>query len=175
MEIGPARIGDVPAIRDLALRAWKAAYEDTLDEATIEDTVADWYAEDALRQALDEPGTAVLVAADGGDVRGFCHGVVRGDEGHVLRMYVDPDHWGQGIGTRLYERLRDDLLDFNVRRMRAIVLADNERGAEFYRGLGFEKSGEGEVELGDDAYREHVYATEFDDADRERAAESIEV
>ncbi|MFC4359737.1 GNAT family N-acetyltransferase [Halobium salinum] len=160
--IRPARPADIGAIRALARRAWDATYEDLLDETTVAETVAEWYADDALREALDTPGTAFLVAEAGEDLLGFCHGVVLEDEGDVLRMYVDPDHWGEGVGTALHERLRDDLLDFNMRRMRAIVLADNDIGNEFYRGLGFEKTGEGDVELGGETYTENVYTKEFD-------------
>jgi ribosomal protein S18 acetylase RimI-like enzyme len=179
--IRPARTADTEAIRSLAERAWLATYDGILDEETIRETVGEWYAEEALRGALDTPGTVFLVAEgedegereaeeegegdDGGPdppILGFCHGVVTEAEGDILRMYVDPDHWGEGIGTALHERLRDDLLDLNMRRMQAIVLADNAIGDEFYRGLGFEKTGEGEVELGGETYLENVYTKEFD-------------
>lgn len=89
---------------------------------------------------------------------GFTHGVVQGDEGDVLRMYVDPDHWCKGIGTAL----RDDLLDRNMKRMRAIGLAANDIGRRFYEQLGFEQTGEGEVEIGGETVREVVYTIEFE-------------
>jgi ribosomal protein S18 acetylase RimI-like enzyme len=168
--IRPARTADTEAIRSLAERAWLAAYDGILDEETIRETVGEWYAEEALFEALDTPGTVFLVAEeereedDDSDppIVGFCHGVVTEEEGDILRMYVDPDRWDEGVGTALHERLRDDLLDLNMRRMQAIVLADNEMGNRFYRDLGFEKTGEGEVELGRETYLENVYTKEFD-------------
>lgn len=163
MDVRPATGGDFEAIRELAHRAWKDTYADVLPEDTIEATVADWYSEESLRGALSKPGTALLVADADGDVAGFCHGVVSGDEGDILRLYVDPERQREGVGRRLYERLRDDLLDFNMHRLRAMVLADNEAGRAFYDALGFEKTGEGTVDLGGETYTEHVFTQEFDD------------
>ncbi|RBI62555.1 N-acetyltransferase [halophilic archaeon] len=163
MELRPATEADTEAIRRVALRAWRATYDDLLDEETIEETVDDWYADETLASAFDSPGTAFVVATEDDDVVGFCHGVCQDDEGYVLRLYVDPDHQGRGIGTALHERLRDDLLDFNMRRMKAIVLAGNEAGNAFYEGLDFEKTDEGEVELGGERYAENVYTLSFTD------------
>jgi ribosomal protein S18 acetylase RimI-like enzyme len=157
MEIRPATIDDASAVRQLARNAWHETYGEVLDDDTIDDTIDEWYADDALADALDRPGTAFLVAeTDDGQV-GFCHGVCDGASGYVLRLYVEPDHQGQGVGTGLHEHLRDDLRDLNMRRMYAMVLADNDGGNEFYREMGFEKTSEGVVELGGDRYTENVY------------------
>ena len=161
MELRPATEADTEAIRRVALRTWRATYDGLLDETTIKETVADWYADEALASALDSPGTAFVVATEDDEIIGFCHGVCQDDEGYVLRLYVDPDRQGRGIGTALHERLRDDLLDFNMRRMKAIVLADNEAGNAFYEGLDFEKTDEGSVELGGERYAENVYTLSF--------------
>ncbi|WP_458186732.1 N-acetyltransferase family protein [Haladaptatus sp. NG-WS-4] len=161
LEIRPANEGDFGAIRRVAHRAWNEAYDDVLDEDTITETVSSWYSNESLADALDRPGTAFLVALTDDELVGFCHGVCHEDEGDVLRLYVDPDDWGEGVGTALHERLRADLQDFNMKRMRAMVLADNEIGNKFYRGLGFEKDDEGTVELGGQEYRENVYTLAF--------------
>ncbi len=161
MEIRPAASGDFEAVREVARRAWHETYEGVLDEELMDATVDDWYSERSLTETAERPGTALLVAVEDGDVIGFCHGVVVGDEGDVLRLYVDPERWGEGVGTALFERFREDLVDFNMRRLRAMVLADNERGAAFYESLGFERSGEAETELGGETYREAVYTLDL--------------
>lgn len=165
MEIRPARTDDIEAIQTVARRSWEAAYRDLLGEDTIAETVAEWYSETSLRGSFDTPGTAFLVAvAENADAEivGFCHGVVQEDEGDILRLYVDPDCWGEGIGTALYERMRDDLLDFNMKRIRANVLRDNGLGVSFYESLGFEKTGEATVTMGGEEYPEVTYTREFD-------------
>lgn len=160
MEIRPATTDDREAIRELAREAWHDTY-DEFDSATIDETVDAWYADEELERALSEPGTAFLVAEADGDVVGFSHGVVQGDEGDVLRMYVHPDHQREGVGTALHERLRADLEDFNMNRMRAIDFASNEGGRRFYEELGFEETDEGTVEIGDEAHEEVVYTLEL--------------
>lgn len=160
MDIRPATPTDIPGIQHVARQSWEQTYTDLLDDEVIASTVAEWYDDDALRDACDRPGVALLVADDDGVV-GFCHGVLHEDEGDVLRLYVVPDRWGEGIGWQLLDRLRSDLEDFNMRRMRAMTLADNPVGNGFYREYGFEKTDEGEVELGGKRYAENVYTQEF--------------
>lgn len=160
MEIRPAIASDRGAIRAVARDTWHDTY-DELEPETIDETVDEWYADDALEEELERPGTAFLVAEADGEVVGFTHGVVQKDEGDVLRMVVHPDHQREGIGTALHERLREDLEDFSMRRMRAIDLASNEGGQAFYERLGFERTGEGEVELGGEKRREVVYTLEL--------------
>ena len=160
IQIRPATQSDREAIREVARDAWHETY-DELDPETVDQTVDAWYDDEAFANALDEPGTAVRVAEHDREVVGFTHGVVHEDEGDVLRMYVHPAHQGRGIGTALHERLRENLEDFNMRRMRAIDLVSNEGGQAFYERLGFERTGEGEVELGGENRREVVYTLEL--------------
>lgn len=161
MEIRPATANDFEGIRRVAKQSWTAAYDGMLTVEAIDETVADWYSDESLASALDTPGTAFLVATEDEEVLGFCHGVCQDDEGDVLRLYVHPDRWHEGIGTALHERLRDDLLDLNMKRMRAMVLADNAVGNEFYRDLGFDRTDEAEVDIGGESYAENVYTLEF--------------
>jgi ribosomal protein S18 acetylase RimI-like enzyme len=160
MELRPATTDDREAIREVARETWHETY-DELASDEIDETIDDWYADEELGRALSEPGTAVIVAEEGGEIVGFTHGVVQNDEGDVLRMYVHPDHQREGIGTALHERLRTDLEDFNMNRMRAIDLASNDGGRAFYEGLGFDRTGEGEVEIGGETRLEVVYTLEL--------------
>ncbi|WP_226039706.1 GNAT family N-acetyltransferase [Natrinema sp. DC36] len=160
MEIRPAIRDDREQIRAVARETWHDTY-DELDDETIDETIDEWYGDEALETALSKPGTAFLVAEADGDLVGFTHGVVTAEEGDVLRMSVHPDHQGEGIGTALYERLREDLRDFNMERMRAIDLASNEGGREFYETHGFEPTDEDEVEIGGKRRREVVYTLEL--------------
>ena len=160
LQLRPATIDDRAAIREVARATWHDTY-DELDADSIDTTIDEWYGDDALEQALSKPGTAFLVAERDGDIVGFSHGVVQNDEGDILRLSVHPDHQHEGIGTALYERLREDLQDFNMKRMRAIDLASNEGGQRFYEEQGFEQTGEGKVEIGGEKRREVVYTQEL--------------
>lgn len=167
MEIRPATIDDCEAIREVARATWHDTY-DELDPETIDETIDEWYGDEALETALSKAGTAFLVAesaeprsGEDGDIVGFAHGVVQGDEGDILRLSVHPDHQNDGVGTALSDRLREDLQDFNMERMRAIDLASNEGGRRFYEERGFERTGDGEVEIGGEKRREVIYTLEL--------------
>ncbi|MFC6766922.1 GNAT family N-acetyltransferase [Natrinema soli] len=160
MEIRPANRDDRERIRVVARETWHETY-DELEPETIDQTIDEWYGDEALETALSKSGTAFLVAERDGEIVGFTHGVVTEDEGDVLRLSVHPDQQNEGIGTALYERLREDLRDFNMERMRAIDLASNEGGREFYETHGFEPTDEDEVEIGGERRREVVYTLEL--------------
>lgn len=175
MDIRPATAADFEDVRRVARRAWRASIGSVLDDETIDETVAEWYGDDALADTVERPGTAFLVAEDDGDVVGFCHGVVVGDEGDVLRLSVDPDRWGEGVGTALFDRIREDLVDFNMRRLRAMVLAADDRGAGFFESLGFERTGEAQTQLvgrsvTEDVYTLHIEGDESNAESSETAA-----
>jgi len=160
MELRPATLEDREAIRTVARETWHDTY-DELESDTIDETIAEWYGDEALETAITKPGTAFIVAETDGEIVGFTHGVVTEDEGDVLRLSVHPDHQGEGVGTALHERLREDLQDFNMERMRAIDLASNEGGQQFYEEQGFEQTGEGAVEIGGKERTEVVYTLEL--------------
>ncbi len=94
------------------------------------------------------------------DIVGFAQAVVHGDNADVLRLYVHPDYQGQGIGTTLHERLRIQLEAYDVERIQLIDFAFNDEGRGFYESLGFEQTGEGEVEIDGKFYPELVYTLE---------------
>ena len=173
MEIRDATDDDHDAIREVARDTWHATY-DELDAETIDETVAEWYADDELDAAiegwyadgglaleLDALETDFLVAEVDGAVVGFTHGIVQGEEGDVLRMYVHPDYQGEGIGSALHERLVERLEDADVERIRALDLASNDAAREFYEKHGFEETDEGTVRIDDEEYAEAVYTLEL--------------
>ncbi|AFZ72910.1 GNAT family N-acetyltransferase [Natronobacterium gregoryi] len=160
MEIRPATTDDRERIRKVARRTWHDTY-DELEDETIDATIEEWYGDDALETAMTKPGTTFLVAEKDGEVVGFTHGVVTEEEGDILRLSVHPDYQGEGLGTALYERLREDLQDFNMGRMRAIDLASNEEAKQFYEHHGFERTDEDTVEIGGKERTEAVYTVEL--------------
>ncbi|WP_338730247.1 GNAT family N-acetyltransferase [Haladaptatus sp. DJG-WS-42] len=157
MEMRPATTDDFADIKAVAHAAWTAAYADALAGETISRTVDEWYSEASLQRILDQPETDFLVADNGGVV-GFCHGVGHDGEGDIVRLYTHPDRWDEGIGYRLYERLRDDMRDSNVPEMKAIVVESDEMARTLFTRMGFTESGSGSVKMGDETVGEIVYS-----------------
>jgi len=158
MQIRQARTDDIEAIRRVAERSWETDYPDILHRENVEDVVTEWYDEQRIREEIGNEDALVTVAESDGEVGGFAHGVWARRTGHILRVYVDPDHRGQGVGSDLLATLRDSLLQRGSDRIQAMVLADNEAGNEFYRNAGFEKIDEGETTIGGETYVENVYS-----------------
>ncbi|MDJ1432628.1 GNAT family N-acetyltransferase [Halostagnicola sp. A-GB9-2] len=189
MHVRLATAEDLESISDVARETWHDTY-DELEPETIDWAIDEWYGEEAipleapgtvvLVVELEEEGErgdsqTVEDANDGtelenagheaeeeaaDDIVGFAQAIVHGDTADVLRLYVHPDYQGRGIGTTLHERLRIQLEAYDIERIQLIDFAFNDEGRGFYESLGFEQTGEGEVEIDGEFYPELVYTLE---------------
>ena len=164
MHIRAATLEDVPDIQEIATRSWELDYPETVSRETAVDDVRDWYGDDDIRTELSRPDASLLVATAGNDVVGFVHAIYSAGEGHVMRVYVDPDARGEGVGRALVDAASDRLFSQGADRVRAMVLAVNEPGNEFYEALGFTLDEETyETKIGDEFYDERVWVRERED------------
>jgi ribosomal protein S18 acetylase RimI-like enzyme len=161
MTVREATADDVEAIRDVARASWERDYPEILSRETAEEGVMEWYTADAVRDAVVSPRTRLFVAVDDDAVVGFAHAILdSGSEGYIMRLYVHPEHRGEGIGTALAERVRTDLFERGADRVHAMVLADNDLGNAFYRDLDFERTAEATTTIGGESFREYTYTVE---------------
>ncbi len=139
---------DVEAIRGVAERTWYETYDGVLEEETIASLLAAGYSRELLEARVDSEDAGLFVATDDGEVVGYASTIPLAEEGvGELDVYVSPDRWGEGIGSRLLERAEDHLSERGVGEIRDAVLAANESGNAFYASC-FEKVGERTVEIG---------------------------
>ncbi|WP_254839484.1 GNAT family N-acetyltransferase [Natronomonas marina] len=141
---------DVEGILRVADRGWRAAYGDFLPEDVIDTAMAEWYDAGATARTLDREDVAYFVADADRRVVGYVSGGPADgtpDEAVLGAIYVDPDRWGEGIGSRLLERFEAWCLDRNRPSIRFRVLAANDLGAAFYRSHGYEVAHEESSEL----------------------------
>ncbi|APX00036.1 N-acetyltransferase [Halobiforma lacisalsi AJ5] len=171
-----ATTDDAWTVHETARESWHAAYDDVLGSERVDEIVDEWYAlgdlESSIEDANDRPDAQFLVAVpsderrepanDGGiggeDCLGFAHVVPWPEDeavGYLVRLYVTPDRWGEGIGTALLERLESEVRE-EFDRLRLAVLADNEVGVSFYESAGFHRVETRETDLAD-GLEEHVY------------------
>ncbi|RZH69490.1 GNAT family N-acetyltransferase [Natrinema altunense] len=157
--IRDAERSDAERIRTVAREGWHAAYDDILGEDTVDTVVDEWYESDGLHAAIDE--TLFFIADLSDDLVGFVNArqYPERDDGsfELVRIYVCPDHWNRGIGSRLLETVTTAIINEGGNRLRLFVLADNEVGVAFYESHGFERLGEAETALDGDSYREYEY------------------
>lgn len=148
---------DAEAIAGVHVRAWQAGYAglvpaDVLDRLNI----AAW------AQRRRDVGTAdpehpfrTLVATEAGQVVGFStFGPYRIDQdrdrldpgyGEIVSMYVEPTHWGRGVGRSLLAASIAGLTEQGWRTMRLWVLDGNHRARRFYEAAGLHTDGERSV------------------------------
>jgi ribosomal protein S18 acetylase RimI-like enzyme len=91
--------------------------------------------------AWTRPGPARALAVEDGDVVGYGAVVpLHGWSSHVgeVRVIVDPDHRGRGIGRALARRAVIDAIDLEVTKMVVEVIADQEPTVALFRSLGFD-------------------------------------
>lgn len=157
--VRPADPGDVSDVQRVARRGWHAAYEDVLSAETIEAKLEEWYDRATIREYVEREDVGYFVATVDGQVLGYASGGPSDerDVGFLGAIYVDPDRWGQGIGSRLLDRVESFLADQGYERLRFRVLAENDVGKGFYRSRGYEALERVETELGAETVEELVF------------------
>ncbi len=142
--IRPARLADLPDILTLwrQLQDINAAVNPRL---TLSNAAPDWMA-DFLREQMDNPNAAVLVAVSGSEepvVVGYTLGQIlrrptldNGDCGYVADVCVREGFRGQGIGRQLYERLRAWFVGQGLTAVEVQVVRANPASQAFWRKMG---------------------------------------
>ena len=84
-----------------------------------------------IAMALAEPGRELH--GEGPIVRGV---------GHISMVFVTPDRWGRGIGSRLVETLHREMRGRGWRTASVWTRADNQRGRRLYEASGYRLTGD---------------------------------
>ena len=146
MNVRAATAEDAPAIAQIHVATWRAAYrallpEEEIGKITVEQRTAFW------RGELARPGPRkVDVAEDGAGVVGFCsYGPTRdndaGGAAEIYAVYVHPDHWRRGAGRQLCERAVRAAAERGHDAIMLWVVKGNDRACRFYERIGFASDG----------------------------------
>ena len=146
VSIRRAKDADVPAIADIHVRSWQAAYrgilpDELLDGLSTEERERSW------RELLtaDADGWLTLVAErPDGTLTGFCSVATPSHDAdasestaEVGALYVNPDHWREGAGSALMESALAELARLGWREIILWVLPENRPALAFYDRFGF--------------------------------------
>jgi ribosomal protein S18 acetylase RimI-like enzyme len=143
--VRPATVADAPAMGQLVVRAWQAAYrgqmpDDYLDGLRAEERAAYW---DGVLRREDRRGV-ILVAERDGEVVGFAAAGPSPDPqgaGELYAINVDPDHWGGGAGRALLGAAQAELDRMGFAESVLWVLPGNARARRFYERAGWAADG----------------------------------
>jgi ribosomal protein S18 acetylase RimI-like enzyme len=131
MDIRPIEAGDSPALSDFFERIPESDRTFLKEDVGDPRVLADWV----------QPDTGRTIAVDDGQVVGALAVVpLVGWSSHVgeVRLVVDPDHRGRGIGRRLAHQAVLDAVDMGLGKLVVEVIADQAPLIAMFRGLGFE-------------------------------------
>src|SRR3954452_3946 len=139
ISIRRARTADASALAGVFDAAWREAYLGVIPGVALSRMMARrgprWW-----RAAVDRGRPlAILDVHDkvaGYVSYGLCRDRSLPADGEVDELYLSPEYQGLGFGKRLFKAVRNDLDDRGAKRVAVWCLADNERGADFYRRLG---------------------------------------
>lgn len=135
-----ATVADAPAIGEIHVASWRAAYAGLLPDGFLARLSAEARAASWARRIGDPdiPGR-VLVVEEGGAVAGFA----AFGPGQLYALYLLPEFWGRGLGRLLHDRVVEELSGDSAVLW---VLATNERAKAFYVRQGWVDDGARQTE-----------------------------
>lgn len=147
--------------------AWRKAYRDILPDEVINGIPLEPpedYVEDRFEKLGRDDESFLIVVDDDEVIRGYIYVLwsertkdfVGDDEAGLKEIYVEPDWWGEGLGTELMNEAKESLPS-SIEAIRLEMLAGNEQAHEFYSARGFDIVGESEFEIADEMYPTDVY------------------
>ncbi|MFJ6390127.1 GNAT family N-acetyltransferase [Streptomyces sp. NPDC091972] len=146
--IRPMTLADCDRVAEIRVRGWQSAYQDLIPRSYLDAMSVTRDAERHRTRFVQGDGSVVnLVAEWDGEVRGWaCHGPYRDGEvrtadAELYAVYVDPRHYGRGIGNALLLEALWNRTALGHDRMYLWVLRDNSRARRFYERAGFAADG----------------------------------
>jgi ribosomal protein S18 acetylase RimI-like enzyme len=176
MELRESETTDTERVRELAESTITASY--ALSPQQIEALLEENFGEDQLENTFEDADSVILVAENGVDgeestIAGVVKATVTEDAGEVRWLFVDPEHRGNGIGTRLFDTAVETLREQGVEQVSVSTLEANREGGQFPERFGFERTDDRSVEVVGESLVEYVYveSAETDESTSESAAD----
>lgn len=132
---------DVSAIRDVLAETWRATYAPFYGAAKVEEIIADWHSEAAIKAHMDRPNGEFLVADDGKQIGGVAFASHAAGT-HVVslhQLYVRPECQGLGIGRDLFAEIETCFP--GAQTLSLEVDPGNEPAIAFYQSHGMQETG----------------------------------
>ena len=136
-----ASVRDIDAIRDVLAQTWRATYAPFYGAARVEEIIADWHSEAAIKAYLARPDGEFLVADDGSQIGGIAF-ASHSAETHTVslhQLYVRPECQGLGIGRDLFAEIETCFP--GARSLALEVDPGNEAAIGFYQAHGMAETG----------------------------------
>ncbi len=147
MKIRRATPEDAPTLAKVHVDSWQAAYQGIVPASHLERFTYQ-RRENAFRQALSaNTEETYLVTEDHQAVAILTIGPSRDDDldtsttGELWGIYITPDYWHKGIGTKLVHKAENMLQSRGCTQIVLWVLEGNTNARQFYEKVGFRLDG----------------------------------
>ncbi len=139
--IRKAMESDVDPINRIAATSWYHTYKEIYDTEEIEKWIDRNYSPEALQKHISmvegDRNYLFIVALMENNIVGFMEMKIKNQIAHLLRIYLNPDHIGNGIGTELLRHGENWMLSNGKRQLTVSVHKKNLPGMKFSDSRGF--------------------------------------
>lgn len=150
---------DIPSVVDIHIDGWKSAYKGIVDDNVLNSMNRN---ERIEKRRNDYKENGFIVAELNNQIVGFCRYIdsnkfsqdILDIDCELLALYVKPSLKHNGIGTKLFQFVRNEFKGKNKAKMILWCLKDNEPSKKFYAKMGGEIMKERTIEIGKKGYLE---------------------
>ena len=170
MQFRSASPSDAKEIYEVQAKSYRSAYENIVDDESIIEAMENPSMIDQIQEWLeytvdDHRAIYPVAVTETDEIVGFAQLLIgehapdrtSSDEAFLQSLYVHPDYWGQGIGTKLLEIVIKDLPK-HIMTVSLEVLPDNDIGVSFYKKHNFSQENTGEFEAGGTLYETAIFS-----------------
>lgn len=146
----------IPCIAEFLDRSWKVEYREIIDPAWLDSMLLSERT-NGLFSRYDNGVSEFLIVTEDDVIIGaavFGKSFTDGypDDGEISAIYLDTNHIGTGLGSRLLAAVEARLIKMGYANLVLDVLTENKRAITFYQKHGYKQVQEAEIRLGDRDY-----------------------
>ena len=167
MTLRTATIHDTKDIARIHVDTWKQAYQGIVPKKYLASLSKEIHEKKWEHTLTNSPAGTLVILSENSYIVGWAStGPSRDDDnrnvGELYAIYLDHQHWGQGIGKKLMESSISKLLKNGFKNITIWVLEANIRARRFYEKLGFVYDGTNKIiNIGGEELSEIRYHKEF--------------
>ena len=144
---------DAKGIAKAKIASWRAGYQHIVPDIHLKElsVKSETNKLKFYITASQTSDTCFFVAEQDGQIIGFVTvGLMRDDDrfdAEIYAIYIDPDHFGRGVGTALFQQALDYMREKGWQNFALWVLRDNKNGIKFYKKMGMQHQADADKEI----------------------------
>ncbi len=145
LTIRPTTVEDIPQIQSIANLIWPQTYAPLMKKAQLDYMMQTIYSYDAIKQQIEKKNHHYLLVYNNDTLVAFTSYELNFRNENKLMMhklYLHPSAKGKGIGSYIINHLMGIVKEKKQESLRLQVLHCNTKAYEFYKHIGFSKTGE---------------------------------